>query len=123
MFPFPFEITDDPQLVRIAVAVGDDELAKHTVEQAQRRCELNPGVISFQAALGALHRALARLGPGPPEGNLAFGHRTTAAGDNTQLSKTWVICKRPKAPPTTPSLRLTRRSGSLLEPAPSGDAD
>ena len=52
VFPlFPFEITDDPQLVRIAVAAGDDELAEHTVEQAQRRCELNPGVISFQAAL------------------------------------------------------------------------
>jgi DNA-binding CsgD family transcriptional regulator len=51
LFPlFPFEIEDDPQLVRIAVAVGDDELAEHTVEQAERRCELNPGVVSFRAA-------------------------------------------------------------------------
>jgi DNA-binding CsgD family transcriptional regulator len=51
LFPlFPFEIADDPQLVRIAVAVGDEELAQHTVEQAERRHELNPGVVSFQAA-------------------------------------------------------------------------
>jgi DNA-binding CsgD family transcriptional regulator len=51
LFPlFPFEIEDDAQLVRIAVAVGDEELAAHTVEQAERRCELNPGVVSFKAA-------------------------------------------------------------------------
>jgi DNA-binding CsgD family transcriptional regulator len=51
LFPlFPFEIADDPQLVRIAVAVGDEELAEHAVEQAEHRCELNPGVVSFQAA-------------------------------------------------------------------------
>jgi DNA-binding CsgD family transcriptional regulator len=52
LFPlFPFEIEDDPQLVRIAVAVGDEELAGHAIEQAERRCELNPGVMSFQAAV------------------------------------------------------------------------
>jgi DNA-binding CsgD family transcriptional regulator len=51
LFPlFPFEIADDPQLVRIAAAVGDEELAGHAIEQAERRCELNPGVVSFQAA-------------------------------------------------------------------------
>ena len=51
LFPlFPFEIEDDPQLVRIAVAVGDQELAEHAIEQAERRCELNPGVVSFNAA-------------------------------------------------------------------------
>jgi DNA-binding CsgD family transcriptional regulator/tetratricopeptide (TPR) repeat protein len=51
LFPlFPFEIEDDPQLVRIAVAAGDGQLAEHTVEQAERRRDLNPGVVSFQAA-------------------------------------------------------------------------
>jgi DNA-binding CsgD family transcriptional regulator len=51
LFPlFPFEIADDPQLVRIAAAVGDQELAEHTIEQAEHRCELNPGVVSFKAA-------------------------------------------------------------------------
>jgi DNA-binding CsgD family transcriptional regulator len=48
---FPFEIEDDPQLMRIAIAVGDVELAEHIIKQAERRCELNPGVISFQAAV------------------------------------------------------------------------
>jgi DNA-binding CsgD family transcriptional regulator len=52
LFPlFPFEIEDDPQLVRIAVAAGDEELAKHAIEQAEHRCELNPGVVSFKAAV------------------------------------------------------------------------
>jgi DNA-binding CsgD family transcriptional regulator len=52
LFPlFPFEIADDPQLMRIAIAAGDQELAEHTLEQAERRCELNPGVVSFQASL------------------------------------------------------------------------
>ena len=51
LFPlFPLEIADDPQLVRIAVAAGDEQLAGHTVRQAERRCDLNPGVVSFQAA-------------------------------------------------------------------------
>ena len=52
LFPlFPFEAEDDPQLMRIAVAVGDGELAEHIIEQAQRRCELNPSVVSFRAAI------------------------------------------------------------------------
>jgi DNA-binding CsgD family transcriptional regulator len=52
LFPlFPFEIEDDPQLVRIAVAASDGQLAERTIEQAEHRCELNPGVVSFQAAV------------------------------------------------------------------------
>jgi DNA-binding CsgD family transcriptional regulator len=52
LFPlFPFEIADDPQLVRIAVAVGDQELADVVIEQAERRCELNPDVVSLRAGL------------------------------------------------------------------------
>jgi DNA-binding CsgD family transcriptional regulator len=52
IFPlFPFEIADDPQLVRIAVAVGDRELAASVMDQAKRRCELNPNVVSFRAAV------------------------------------------------------------------------
>jgi DNA-binding CsgD family transcriptional regulator len=52
LFPlFPFEVEDDPQLMRIAVAVGDGELAEHIIGQAERRSELNPDVVSFRAAL------------------------------------------------------------------------
>jgi DNA-binding CsgD family transcriptional regulator len=51
LFPvFPFEIEDDPQLVRIALAAGDEELAEHTIDRAKHRSELNPGVVSFKAA-------------------------------------------------------------------------
>jgi DNA-binding CsgD family transcriptional regulator len=48
---FPFEIEDDPLLMRIAVAADDVELAEHIIEQAEHRCDLNPGVISFKAAV------------------------------------------------------------------------
>jgi DNA-binding CsgD family transcriptional regulator len=52
LFPlFPFEVADDPQFMRIVVAVGDHELADALIEQAERRCELNPNVVSFRAAL------------------------------------------------------------------------
>jgi DNA-binding CsgD family transcriptional regulator len=52
LFPlFPFEIADDPPLMRIAVAAGDEELAEHIIKQAEYRCELNPGVVSFKAAM------------------------------------------------------------------------
>jgi DNA-binding CsgD family transcriptional regulator len=52
LFPlFPFEVEDDPQLMRIAVAVGDGELAEHIIEVSERRCELNPDVVSFRAAV------------------------------------------------------------------------
>jgi DNA-binding CsgD family transcriptional regulator len=77
LFPlFPFEIEDGPQLVRIAVAVGDRELAEHTIAQADHRCELNPGVVSFKAAVaharglwqsstGDLETAASLFGTGP----------------------------------------------------------
>lgn len=39
---FPADITDEAQLVRIAVAAGDDELAVTTVDAAERRAEANP---------------------------------------------------------------------------------
>jgi DNA-binding CsgD family transcriptional regulator len=59
IFPlFPFEAADDPQLVRIALAVGDDELAQRTEAQAERRSELNPGVKSL-AAVAAHARGIA----------------------------------------------------------------
>jgi DNA-binding CsgD family transcriptional regulator len=59
IFPlFPFEAVDDPQLVRIALAVGDDELAQRTAAQAERRSELNPAVRTL-AAVAAHARGIA----------------------------------------------------------------
>ena len=39
---FPVDVTDEPQLVRIALAVADRDLAATAMEQAQRRAERNP---------------------------------------------------------------------------------
>jgi DNA-binding CsgD family transcriptional regulator len=51
LFPlFPTEAADDPLLARMAVAAGDDELAKAVTGLAARRLELNPGVPSIGAA-------------------------------------------------------------------------
>jgi DNA-binding CsgD family transcriptional regulator len=47
---FPMDVTDDPLLVRVALAAGDHELAAHAVATAQRRSALNPGVPSLAAA-------------------------------------------------------------------------
>jgi DNA-binding CsgD family transcriptional regulator len=46
---FPVEVTDDPQLVRIAIAAGDRELAASAGAAAERRCELNPGARTVAA--------------------------------------------------------------------------
>jgi DNA-binding CsgD family transcriptional regulator len=51
LFPlFPMEAADDPLLVRMALAAGDEELAKTVAGLAARRRELNPGVPSVAAA-------------------------------------------------------------------------
>ena len=47
---FPLEVTDDPHLVRIAIAAHDDELAKSAVAAAERRAELNPDAPTIAAA-------------------------------------------------------------------------
>ena len=46
---FPVEVTDDAQLVRIAIAANDHELARSAVAAAERRSELNPGVRTIAA--------------------------------------------------------------------------
>jgi DNA-binding CsgD family transcriptional regulator len=50
VFPlFPLDPTDDPQLVRIAVASGDRELAESAAAAAERRRALNPAAPAVQA--------------------------------------------------------------------------
>ena len=46
---FPIDVTDEPQLVRIALAAGDDELAEVAAAQADRRAQLNPRVATIVA--------------------------------------------------------------------------
>jgi len=51
LFPlFPMEAADDPQLVRMALAAGDAELAKAVAGLAARRYEINPAVPSIAGA-------------------------------------------------------------------------
>jgi DNA-binding CsgD family transcriptional regulator len=51
------DIADEPQMVRIALAVGDRELAESAVADANRRAEFSPGVPSLDA-VAAHSRAL-----------------------------------------------------------------
>jgi DNA-binding CsgD family transcriptional regulator len=46
---FPADVTDEPQLVRIALAAGDDELAEAATAQAERRAQLNSQVATIVA--------------------------------------------------------------------------
>ena len=49
--PFhPMDVTDDPQLVRIALAAGDSRLAADAVAVAEERARRNPGIGSVHAA-------------------------------------------------------------------------
>src|SRR5277367_986457 len=51
MYPlFPHEVAYDAERVRIAAAVGDEELAEHGISVAERRASLNPDVPSCAAA-------------------------------------------------------------------------
>jgi DNA-binding CsgD family transcriptional regulator/tetratricopeptide (TPR) repeat protein len=51
LFPLlPLDVADYPQMVRIAVAVGDVELVEAVIDQIEIRCELNPEIVSFRAA-------------------------------------------------------------------------
>jgi DNA-binding CsgD family transcriptional regulator len=66
VFPlFPLDPGDDPQLVRIALASGDQELAESATAAAERRSELNPGILGLAAsaahARGLLAGDLERL--------------------------------------------------------------
>jgi DNA-binding CsgD family transcriptional regulator/tetratricopeptide (TPR) repeat protein len=47
---YPMDVTDDPQLVRIALAAGDERLAADTVASAWERARRNPGIGSVRAA-------------------------------------------------------------------------
>jgi DNA-binding CsgD family transcriptional regulator len=47
---YPMDVTDDPQLVRIALAAGDSRLAADTVAATEERARRNPGIGSVRAA-------------------------------------------------------------------------
>jgi DNA-binding CsgD family transcriptional regulator len=60
IFPlFPHDVANDSELVRIAMAVGDDGLVTHTIAAAEQRHQLNPQVRSLDACAAHV-RGLAR---------------------------------------------------------------
>lgn len=66
IFPlFPMEIADDPQLVRIAAATADEELADRVIDLAKRRSKLNQNIASMRAiadqAEGIWHESVESL--------------------------------------------------------------
>ena len=89
---FPFDPADDPQLVRIAMACGDLELAESAVDTAERRAGVNPRVASMRAS--AMHarglltgdrellaQAVTILEPGPRRLFLASALEDLAAAE------------------------------------------
>jgi DNA-binding CsgD family transcriptional regulator len=51
IFPlFPHDVWIDPQVMRLALSLGDDDLAAHVLSLAERRFALNPHVRSIAAA-------------------------------------------------------------------------
>jgi DNA-binding CsgD family transcriptional regulator len=73
---FPGDVTDEPQLVRIALAAADERLADVTVALADRRAHLNPRVATIVATsaharglrtanIADLERAVALFATGP----------------------------------------------------------
>jgi DNA-binding CsgD family transcriptional regulator len=100
LFPlFPMEAADDPLLVRMALAAGDEQLAKAVAGLAVRRYELNPAVPSIAGAAAHirgllsgsrqdLEQAAAILGTGPRPLALAaaledLGCAALAGGDRS----------------------------------------
>lgn len=77
VFPlFPLDPADDPQLVRIALASGDPELAEAAAAGAEQRAQANPAILVFQASaahtrglltgdVALLAQAVTILEPGP----------------------------------------------------------
>ncbi len=109
---FPMEVTDEPQLVRLAVAAGDLALAESTVRAAQIRAERNPAVAVIAGvadhAGGLLHNdvqqlesACRLLGAGPRPLATAsaledLARLRFAAGDNARgidaLDRALILC-------------------------------
>jgi DNA-binding CsgD family transcriptional regulator len=59
IFPlFPLDQVDDPQLVRIALASGDRELAESATAAAERRAAISPGIPAAQASASHAHGLL-----------------------------------------------------------------
>ena len=94
LFPCTPSSKDDPQLVRIAVAVGDGELAERIIEQAERRCEAQPRCCLFPGGRRARESAVARLGARPADRGLALRHRAATVAAASALEDLGTLAGR-----------------------------
>ncbi|HEY2200588.1 MAG TPA: LuxR C-terminal-related transcriptional regulator, partial [Solirubrobacteraceae bacterium] len=125
------DVADEPQMVRIALAVGDHELAESGVADANRRAELSPGVPSLDAiaahASGLLDsdndklseavslftgspRALARAGALE---DLGLAHQRQGTADSAVDALTEALVLFARAGATTDAARLRSRLRAL----------
>jgi DNA-binding CsgD family transcriptional regulator/tetratricopeptide (TPR) repeat protein len=125
------DVADEPLMVRIALAVGDRDLAESAVAEANRRAELNPGVPSLDAiaahASGLLNRDTGKLSDAVVLFNrssralahaaawedLALGHQREGTGDSAidALSESLVLFARAGA--TRDAARIRSRLREL----------
>ena len=74
LFPlFPHDVADDARLVHIALAVGDDELVRHTSTVADRRRQRNPNIASVRAAAAHVRGLTLRSAPDLEQAARLFG--------------------------------------------------
>ena len=118
LFPlFPMEAADDPLLVRMALAAGDEELAKTVAGLAARRYELNPGVPSWpqpRRTPEAFSTGPGRISNRPRRSwSLAPGHWPWPPRWTTWVGPGW-----PTVTAAAPWMPLIACCGSALTPAP-----
>jgi hypothetical protein len=103
MFPVPFlDPADDPQLVRIALASGDSELAESATAAAEQRAELNPGTACVLAS--AVHAGgLLTWDPAGWPGPSASWKPASGSSRWLLPSKTSPLPRSGPAAPTRPS--------------------
>jgi DNA-binding CsgD family transcriptional regulator len=86
LFPlFPHEVSDDPQLVRLALAAGDDELARHVNAVGERRRQRNPNVKSVRAAAAHVRGLMRGSAPDLQEAATLFGESSRPLGQASAL--------------------------------------
>ena len=88
MFPlYPHEVAYDAERVRIAAAVGDEELAEHGISIAERRARLNPDVPSCAAAAAHTRGIWSDSARGSRARGFALSGRTSPSGPRVRTRR------------------------------------
>ena len=117
---FPVDVTDEPQLIRIALAAKDEELAEVAATQAERRAQLNPEVATIVAtaahARGLVGRRSRRASSAP-----SISSRPDRDHSRARPPSRTSASHAPAPVPAKPRSRLsTMRWFCMRRPAPPG---